>query len=121
MVKNAPVRIKPATSLTKAYTTGAIVMNLHELKFFIDNTSDTLHPCLMLKFPGINPLLFAENISDLQFRYVLKNGAEVDVPALVQDIREVKIGLTGRSQNADPDDDEYRLRTYSTSVNIRNL
>ena len=44
--------------------------------------------------------------------------------ALVDDIREVMISVSGRSRNPDTEkreEDQYRLRTYASSVNVRNL
>jgi hypothetical protein len=108
--------------LSKVYDEDAILLSMQQLKFFVDN-SDTAHPSFMMQMPGQNPQMFAENISDLQFRYVLKNGTVVDVPPLVEDIREVIISITGRSNNPDYEsaDQDKRLRTYTTSVNVRNL
>jgi len=108
--------------LTKAYPKGAIVLSLQRLKFFVDN-SDTLHPNLMLQLPGRGPQVYAENIEDIEFRYTMKNGLTVDVPVIIEDIREVRIILTARTGIADPDfvGDPYRRRQYTSRVNLRNI
>jgi hypothetical protein len=92
--------------LSKCYDKGAIILSLQQVKFFIDR-SDTTHP----------------NMEDLQFRYRMKNGVIVDVPALVEDVREVLITLVARTATPDPDlpNDPYRRRTYVSRVNVRNL
>lgn len=109
--------------LSKAYTIDAIVLSLMRVQFYVDN-SDPDHPNLMLKLPGKAPQIYAENISDVQFRYRLEDGSVVDVPVAVEDVREILISVTGRSANPDPDkadDEQYRTRTSSTSVALRNL
>ena len=111
-------------TLSQAYDKDAILLSMEQVKFFIDNTSDTAHPNLMMQLPGRTPQVYAENIIDLQFQYRLKNGATVDVPPLVEDVREVIMSVTGRSRNPNwevGEDDEYRQRTYTSSVNVRNL
>jgi hypothetical protein len=77
----------------------------------------------MISIPGESPHVFAENISDLQFHYRLKNGVIVDVPVLTSDVREVLISVTGQSRypDSESDDDARRTRTYTSSVNLRNL
>jgi hypothetical protein len=108
--------------LSKAYSDNAILLSLQRMKYFIDN-SDTAHPNLMLVLPGRAPEVYAENVSDLQFRYRMKNGMVVNVPAIVQDIREIEILVEARSDKPDPDfpHDPYRERVYSSKVNMRNL
>jgi len=108
--------------LSKAYDKDAIVLSLEQVKFYIDY-SDSLHPNLMMQLPGRNAEVYAENISDLQFTYKMKNGAVVNVPAILEDIREVGISLTTRTSQPDPDfpSDPYRHRNFTSSVNLRNL
>ena len=115
--------IQHATPLSHAYAKDAIVISLQQVKFYIDNTTDPTHPNLMLELPGQAPQVYAENISDLEFRYRLKNGTIVDAPILVDDVREVLLTITARSRTPDTEDtdDPYRSRTYTSSVNIRNL
>jgi hypothetical protein len=96
---------------------------MEEIKFYIDNTTDPTHPNLMVLVPGSPAAVFADNVVDLQFRYRLKNGMTVDVPPLVDDVREVRVEVTGRSARPDVErpNEPYRLRTYASSVNLRNV
>jgi len=110
-------------SLSKAYTAGSTLMALTQVKFYVDNTTDPDHPQFMIQLPGQAAQVYADNISDIQFRYRLANGTVVDLPVLVEDVREVLISITGRSAhpNWEMDDDEYRTRTYASSINVRNV
>jgi hypothetical protein len=110
-------------TLSRAYGADAVVLSLLRVQYYVDNT-DTTHPNMMMKLPGKPAQVFAENISDLQFQYKLVDGTIVDVPVAIEDVREVIITVTGRSNMADPDRAEgenYRYRTYTTSVALRNL
>ncbi len=110
--------------LSKKYGKDAIIVTMEQVKFYVDNTTDPNHPNLMIIIGGRPPQVFAENITDLQFQYRLKNGMIVDVPMLTDDVREVIMSVTGRSRNPDAEptsDDPYRYRTYSSSVSVRNL
>jgi len=115
--------IQPKDPLSKAYPAEAIVMTLQRIKYFIDNTTDTLHPNLMIQLPAENPAIYAENIDDLQFRYTMKNGSVFDIPPIPEDVREVEISLSAHSEKPDMDFEEnpYRRRSYTTKVNLRNL
>ena len=78
----------------------------------------------MVQYAGGTPQIYAENITDLQFRYKMKNGAILDVPTLTENIREIMIDISGRSEKPDVDDrghESYRDRTFSTSVYLRNI
>ncbi len=111
-----------SSPLSTPYDKDAIVLSLNRYKYFID-TSDSLHPNLMLQLPGQSAQVYAENIEDLQFRYTMKGGFVVNVPPAAGDVREILIDLTARSDKPDIDfaDAPYRRRTYSTKVNLRNL
>ncbi len=112
-----------AHPLSRPYGADAIVLKMYQVKFYIDNVTDTASPALMVEMPGQAPVKYAENISDLQFQYRLSNGLIVDVPPLVEDVVEVLITVTARSANPDYTTDSafYRLRTYESSVNVRNI
>lgn len=129
-VQAASLHIQHNTmSLSKCYGEDAMILSMNQVKFFVDNTTDPDHPALMMQLPGQNPQIFADNIVDLQFQYKLDNGTIVDQPVLINDVREVLISVTGRSRHQDyeapVDSDDpnsgYRLRTYSSSVNLRNI
>ncbi|UCD17257.1 MAG: hypothetical protein JSV44_12540 [Candidatus Zixiibacteriota bacterium] len=115
--------IQPASlGLSQVYAKDAIIMALEQITYFIDY-SDTLHPRLMMQLPGRPPQVYAENIEDLQFRYRMKNGMILDVPAIADDVREVRLSIIARAKEPDPDfpSDPYRRRAYNSSVNLRNL
>jgi len=108
--------------LSKRYQKDAIIISLDRIKFYIDQT-DTAQPNLMIQINADPPAVYAENIADLQFRYRMKNGAIVDVPTLIEDIREVLIDLTARTAHPDPEfpDAPYRPRNFASRVNVRNI
>jgi hypothetical protein len=111
-------------SLSKKYGADAILLSVVRIQFYIDHTTNPDHPNLMVKLFGQQPQVYAENISDLQFRYQLKDGSTVDVPTEASDIRQVLIAVTGRSNAPEVDKQgtsNYRSRTYSSAVSLRNL
>jgi len=110
-------------NLSRKYGTNSLVLSIDQVKFFVDNTTDPDHPNLMVQPFGGKPQVYAEDITDLQFRYRLVNGNLVDVPVISHDIREVMIAVTSRSrnQNVENPSDPYRFRTFSSSVNLRNV
>ena len=66
----------------------------------------------------------AEYIEGLQFRYVLVDGTESDVPGNPRDIRGIRVRIIARTQLADPQIKEgggFRRRTLNTYVDLRNL
>ncbi len=107
--------------LSRKYPQGSTVMYVDLHKFYVD-FSDSNHPNLMVQRPGESPLVYAEDIEDLQFRYGLANGVFVDVPPLGSLVREVAITLTARTEREDLQfDGEYRRRTLASNVKVRNL
>jgi Tfp pilus assembly protein PilW len=109
--------------LSKAFPLGAIVATMKEVKFYVDTTTNPTNPALMVQNRGQAPIVFADNIVDLQFRYKMKNGMTIDQPVIIEDVREVLISLTGRSQNPNVEDvnNPYKFRTFNTTVGLRNL
>jgi len=110
--------------LSRSYDADALVLAMERLKYFIDNTTDPDHPKLMVQAQGHVPQVFAENISDLQFSYRMKNGQVFDEPTIVENIREVMIDVTGRSnvpQYGENGEETHRLRNFTTSVFMRNV
>ena len=113
-----------STSLSRKYDANALVFALSQVKFFIDNTTDPDHPKLMIQVMGDTPKVYAENITDLQFQYIMKNGTTLNEPTVAENIREVQIELSGRSNMPEVDDEgteHFRDRTFSTSVFLRNV
>lgn len=109
--------------LSKCYAKDAIIIALNRIKFYIDNTTDPEHPKLMMELPFAGAQIYADDITDLQFQYRMKNNIIVDVPAIADDVREVMIDITARTHNPDYDqaDTAFIFREYSSRVNLRNL
>ena len=109
-------------SLSRKYGKDAIVTKLHQVQFYVDHTTDSDHPKLMVKLPGKSPYILADNITDLQLQYRMKNDSLMNVPDLTENVREVLISVTGRSNQPDPDfpSNPYRVRSFATSVSLRN-
>ena len=108
--------------LSRSYGVGARVIKINMLKYFVDTSTDTLHPKLMISIMNQAPQVFAEDITDLQFQYVLSSGAVVDVPPLATMVREVIISITARTARSDDEfATAYRHRNLTTRVKVRNL
>lgn len=107
---------------SRSYPVGSIVLSLDQVKYYIDE-SDTANPKLMIQVNNKPAEVYAEYIEDLQFVYTLKDGSEVDQFMRAQDVRGVQIRLRARTSDPDPDfpSNPYRLRTYTSTVNPRNL
>ena len=126
-VQEAALHLQHNTmTLSRKYQANALILAMTQITFFVDNTTDPNHPNLMIQLMGQTPQVFAEDITDLQFQYSMKNGAVVDVPTVIDNIREISIFVTGRSHNPDLElaeelEDQYRRRAFSTSVYLRNV
>jgi hypothetical protein len=108
-------------SLSKSYPLGSKVLKLRRFKYYVDRT-DVDHPNLMVQIDGQAAEVFAENITNLNLSYVLSSGVVVDVPPVVDMVREVIIRVDARSDKADNEfQNQYRTRTLSTRVRVRNL
>ena len=109
------------TALSRCYPQGSIITYMDMYKFYIDK-SDTNHPNLMEQAVGQTPVVYAENIEDLQFRYSLASGVFVDVPPAASVVREVLISLTARTEKKDLQfAGQYRRRSLTSDVKVRNL
>lgn len=107
--------------LSKAYPAGSKIMKLNRYKFYIDQ-SDANHPNLMIQVAGRAPEIYAENITNLNFQYILSNGSVVDVPASPFMIREVAVLVDARNNKPDNEfQTPYRTRSLNTRVKVRNL
>ena len=73
------------------------------------------------------PTTMVENVTNLQFGYVLEDGTMLNPPgapltaAQREDLRAVIIGLSVRTENRDPDTKQYRNRGLINAVRIRNM
>jgi prepilin-type N-terminal cleavage/methylation domain-containing protein len=71
--------------------------------------------------------VLAENIENLQFRYILKDGTETDLPASADcpNIRMVRVTVHARTSVSDPEfkggTGGFRRRTIASNVNVRNM
>ncbi len=123
-VQNDAIHIQHNTmTLSRCYGKDAIILSIVRVQFYVDNTTDPEHPCMMIKMFGKQPQVYAENVTDLQFTYRLKNGTIVDVPSDINDVLEVLFNITARSNNPEVDkhgESNFRTRTYSSEVSLRN-
>lgn len=109
--------------LSMVYPVGSLVLQLEEYKYYIDQTTDPSHPKLMRQENDQMPQVFAEDIEDLQFVYTLADGSTTSAPANPDDIRTVAVRVMARTERKDPNypGDQYRRRTFSSRVQVRNL
>jgi len=108
-------------SLSKRYPTGSKLLKIDRLKYYIDQ-SDPNHPCLMKKRGGDAAQVYADNITGLNFSYVLSSGVVVDAPPICDMVREVIITVNARNDKMDDEfQNTYRFRVLTTSVRVRNL
>jgi prepilin-type N-terminal cleavage/methylation domain-containing protein len=107
-------------ALSKSYPISSRVMILNFYKYFVDR-SDTLHPRLMFQANGGASTIYADNIEDLQFHYVMANGFVSDTITLDRLVREVEVQLTARTERNDLFLHHYRRDTVATRVMVRNL
>jgi prepilin-type N-terminal cleavage/methylation domain-containing protein len=120
----ASKRIEHASApLSHAYAAEAIILTPEQVTYYLapyQDNQDGGATYLAMQVPGRPEQIYADDVSDLQFRYRLKNGLVVDKPVLMDDVREVLISLTALS-SSDGDATERQHRTFTTSVNLRNL
>jgi hypothetical protein len=109
------------TELSRCYPRGSKLVRLRSVSYYIDST-DPNHPNLMYQFHDQPAQIYAENITDMNFQYVLSSGQIVDVPTMTHMVREVIISLSCRTDKPDADFvTPYRDRTLTTRVKVRNL
>lgn len=108
-------------ALSKKYPKGSQIYNLDYRKYYIDNTTDSLHPKFMLVANGEPPVIYADDIYGLQCRYLLASGLVSDTVIADRFVREVEIEVVARTSKSDLFIGDYRYDTVSTSVAVRNL
>lgn len=112
--------IHHGSPLSKPYPQGANIFKLDYYKYYI-NRADTLNPQLMLVKNGGTPVIYADGVTDLQFRYRLGNGLTEDTVAVDRFVREIQMTIIGRTQDKDLFVGNYRYDTLRTSAMVRNL
>jgi prepilin-type N-terminal cleavage/methylation domain-containing protein len=109
------------TTLHESYPAGSTITKNHFVKYYIDNTNSA-HPNLMVQTDLGAPVVYAENITNLNITYVLSSGAVVNVPPMISMVREVVIRVDSRSDQREKDlQNQYLTRTLVTRVKVRNL
>jgi prepilin-type N-terminal cleavage/methylation domain-containing protein len=106
--------------LSRPYPAGSEIFTVERIKYYVDNF-DTLHPILMVEEFGGYPEIYADNVVDLQFRYVQANGSVVDTVLHDRFVREVLVSVVTVTPKDDLFLTERRYDTLSTRVKIRNL
>lgn len=90
----------------------------------MDNGTPVLFRDLYPETGGSQRVTVAENIEALQFRYVLADSSEVDIPADPRQVRGIRVTLTARTQMSDPElktGGGFRRRALTTYIDLRNL
>ncbi len=113
-------RIYHTTPLSTPYAAKAQLYVIDYFKYYVDK-SDTLHPLFMMQKDGGDPVVYADNIGDLQFEYVYPDGSVRDTISLSRYIRQVNLDVMVQTADKDLWAEEYRHDTLSTKVKIRNL
>jgi hypothetical protein len=119
-VDAATKRIYHAASLSRAYPDAAPLYMIDYYKYYVDD-ADTTHPVFMMKKNGDTPVVYADNIEDLELRYFYPDGSEADTITLDRYVRKVGIQVAIRTDDNKLPADEIRHDTLSTVVEVRNL
>ncbi len=107
--------------LSRVYPVGSQVIMMNQFKYYIDNSNPD-HPNLICWTHRTGPQVFAENITDLNFQYILANGQIVDVFPDEDMVREVVMTIDARTDKRDLEfHTDYRTRGLDTRVKVRNL
>ena len=119
----AKTAANPPGTLNESHVAGELVFLVEAITYGLE------------KDPNGTPVLFrdsntgggnqdvAEYVEDLQFRYVLADNTEVDLPGNPKDVRGVRITIQARTRLSDPELKEgggFRRRTLNTYVDLRN-
>ncbi len=130
------------SGLVEAYGAGDTIHKLDVIMYLIDN-SDPMHPCLSRRNIGTDNSfsVIAENMDDLQFEFIMRDGSitdNLDDSNSIPLVRAVKTYLIARSESAvrgytDPGTydmgaagvykpaDDYVRRMLSSTVKTRNI
>ena len=80
-------------ALRRTYPIGAELIPLTQASFYVDRYRAD-GPALMVKVIGRPALVYAEDVSDLQFQYRFKDGQVKNEPTPWADVREVMVAVT---------------------------
>ena len=120
----AKTAVNPSGTLNESHVAGELVFLVEAITYGLE------------KDPNGTPVLFrdsntgggnqdvAEYVEDLQFRYVLADNTEVDLPGNPKDVRGVRITIQARTRLSDPELKEgggFRRRTLNTYIDLRNI
>jgi len=120
----AKTAANPPGTLNESHVAGELVFLVEAITYGLE------------KDPNGTPVLFrdsntgggnqdvAEYVEDLQFRYVLADNTEVDLPGNPKDVRGVRITIQARTRLSDPQLKEgggFRRRTLNTYIDLRNI
>jgi prepilin-type N-terminal cleavage/methylation domain-containing protein len=137
-VMNSTGMINLSKSLVESYTEDDWIFRADVIIYYVSD-ADPEHPTLMRRNLGNNEeaQVMAEDIDNLQFRYLLDDGSEVDSGFNERDVRAVEIYLLGRTRNiirgyTDPNTyniggmnvtpgDGYRRRLLKALIKTRNI
>jgi hypothetical protein len=99
-----------------------------DVTYKFDSANRMLRRGVRISPTGVSePTMIVENVTGLQFAYVLRNGAWLDPPvapltlAQRNAVRAVIIRLSVRTENRAPDTREFRVRGLESGARIRNL
>ena len=137
-VTNSAGIINLSKSLVESYSEDDWIFRADIIIYYVDD-ADPEHPNLMRRNLGNNEQaqVMAEDIDNLQFRYLLDDGSEVDSGFNERNVRAVQIYLLGRTRNiirgyTDPNTyniggmnvapgDGYRRRLLKALIKTRNI
>ncbi len=118
--------LEGGATINENHSAGEPVFLVRAIRYGLrmDNGTPVLFRDLYPGTGGSQRVTVAENIETLQFRYVLADSSEVDMPADPRQVRGVRVTLTARTQMSDPElktGGGFRRRTLTTYIDLRNL
>jgi prepilin-type N-terminal cleavage/methylation domain-containing protein len=137
-VTNTTGIINLSKSLAESYAEDDWIFRADIIVYYVDD-ADPDHPNLMRRNLGNNeqPQVMAEDIDNIQFRYVLDDGSKVESGFNEREVRAVEIYLLGRTRHiirgyTDPNTynmggmnvtpgDGYRRRLLKALIKTRNI
>lgn len=109
-----------SANLSKKYPAGSQIYVLDFFKYYVDNTTDPLHPTFMKEANGEPAVIYADDIIDMQLSYRMANGSISDTIGLDRFVREVQMTVVARTPKSDLFLNDFRYDSLTTSVMVRN-